>query len=580
MPPGDEEGELRLGSSERTQSAGDALRALARASRSYLIYDAGNQAVRGFIEDVRVRFQRYFERFGDMDLVVRPYELVLDGEAVYHERDRERSLSLRLFRDGVRKLTMAHDTDWGELARLLEILSIRFVGVRLNEDDIVTLLWKAGFVHIRIDAVEGFVPDDADDDLAAASQGVGARSAERLFGRESARVGDVASTRVPHDFDLPAPRLPGPVALRYQTLPEAMLESLRAEADSTQLPEATLRLVGELLEVVSVPTDPLDFAEIEGLVREVRDFLLAEDRLDTLLGLYDLLAAFRPHCPAEAPAVDVLLAGFVDGTAVRKVVRSISKDMSEPPERLQVILTRVPGDVLALLFDLLETERDEHTRAMLRHLITQHLPDRTFSVMQRLRRSPGPVAADLLRVLATAVPEAATEVITSLLQSGDTEVQHEFLRLSLDMAGTATLRALLAMMLNASAADVRTHALDIIVARGERGAFGTVHRFAETRADAGDTPPELAAIGRALARLDPDRAHALFLEWARPKGFFNKLFHLRPLVHRGHIAVAGLGALGHPEALAVVREVLARGDVELREAARAALATHAEGQGP
>lgn len=573
IPPGDDENEVRLGSSDRTQAAGDALRALARTSRSYLIYDAGNQAVRGFIEDVRARFQYYFDTFGDMELQVRPYELMLDGEAVYLERDRERSLSLKLFRDGVRKLSLARATDWGELARLLEILSIRFVGVRLNEDDVVTLLWKAGFVNIRIESVVGFVPEDEEEDDRGAPGGPtqGGMAADRLFGSESTRVGDVASSRVPHDFDLPAPVLPRPTGLSYQPLPEDALEALRAEADSTRLPEVTLQLVNELLLVVANPTDPMVFEEIDNMVREVRDFLLAEDRLDMLLGLFDNLASYRAHRPADADAVTALLQGFVDPVAVRRLIRSIPKDATEPPERLHAILSRVPGDVLAIFFDLLETERDEHSRAMLRHLIAGHLPARTLAVITRFRASPGPVAADLLRVLVVAAPEAATEVIGAM-QGSDSEVQHEFLRLAVDMPGTASLRALLSLLLHAPSLDVRTHTLDVMARRGERGAFGMLQRFAETRADGGAQPDELAAAGRALARLDPSRALPLFVEWAQPKGFFNKLLHLRPLVLRGRIAVAGLGALGSAEAQATLQEVVSRGEVELREVAREALA--------
>jgi hypothetical protein len=469
--PGAEEGEVRLGSSERTRLAGDAMRSLARASRSYLIYDAGNAAVRGFIEEVRTGFERYFNAHGDMELTVRPYELMLDGEAVYLERDRERSLSLKLFRDGVRKLTLTRSTDWGELTRLLEILSIRFVGVRLNEDDAVTLLWKAGFANIRIEAVEGFVPDD--DDEVQGGSGAGARSAEKLFGRDSSRVGDVASTRVPDDFDLPAPRLPAAVPVHYKPLSDWDLESLRGEVDSPRLPEATLALVRELLDVVVEPTDPLAFEEVEGVTREVRDFLLAEDRLDMLLNLFDELTRFRARAPADVARVDALLAGFVDATAVRKLIRSVSKDAAEPPERLQQILGRVPGDVLKLFFDLLEVERDDHSRRVIRHLITQQLPARTLAVVERFRASSGPVAADLLRVLAVAVPDAATQILTTLMQGTDTEVQHEFLRLSADLSASANLRALLAMMLQAPAKDVREHALEVIAARGERGAFPT-----------------------------------------------------------------------------------------------------------
>jgi hypothetical protein len=332
--------------------------------------------------------------------------------------------------------------------------------------------------------------------------------------------------------------------------------------------------------VVVEPTDPMTFEEVEGVTREVRDFLLAEDRLDMLLNLFDELTRFRARAPADVERVDALLAGFVDSNAVRKLIRSVSKDGAEPPERLQQILGRVPGDVLKLFFDLLEGERDDHSRRVLRHLITQQLPARTLAVVERFKASSGPVAADLLRVLAVAVPDAATQILTTLMQGSDTEVQHEFLRLSSDLTASANLRALLAMMLQAPARDVREHALDVIVARGERGAFPTLQRFAENRADGGAPPDELAAAGRAMARLDPERAFEIFKEWAQPKGFFNKLFNLRPLILRGHVGVWGLSVLATPEATAILQQVYTKGEVELRDAARDAIAAAKAGRAP
>lgn len=575
LPGGDEEGEARLGSSERTRLAGDGIRALAKASRSYLIYDPGNAAVRGFIEDVRATFERFFNAHGDMELTVRPFELMLDNEAVYLERDRERSLALKLFRDGVRKLILTRDTDWGELTRLLEILSIRFVGVRMNEDDITTLLWKAGFAHIRVEAVEGFVPDDNDDDVQVGAVGgvtQARQSAERIFSTSSARVGDVASMRVPDDFDLPMPRLPPPVRLQYLRLNDVALEDLRAETDSTQLPEATLHVVRELMEVAASPTDPLTFEETEHFVREVRDFLLAEDRMDALLVLYDDLARFRERAPAERERIDVLLSGFVDPAAVRRLIRSVPKDLAEPPERLMQLLSRVPGDVLKMFFELLESERDDHSRKIVRYLIAQRLPDRARDVVERFRASPGPVAADLLRVLTNAVPDAATQLVTQLMAGSDTEVQHEFLRLSSDMPPSSHLRGLLTMMLNATSLDVREHALETIAARGEKGAFPTLQRHAEARADAGASSNEMAAVGRAMARVDGARAFEVFKEWVEPKGFFKKLFNAKPLVARGHAALWGLSLLGTAEAAAIVQQVYTKGEAELREAARETIA--------
>ncbi len=524
--------------------------------------------MRGFIDEVRSTFERYFASHGDMELTVRPFELMLDGEAVYLERDRERSLALRLFRDGVRKLALERATDWGELTRLLEILSIRFVGVRMNEDDVVTLLWKAGFVHIRIEAVEGFVPDEDDPEMSES----GRQSIDRIFGKNASRVGDVASIRVPDDFDLPMPRLPPAVRVQYIPLDEGHLDDLRAESDSTRLPEATLALVQELLAVAATPTDPLSFEETEHFVREVRDFLLAEDRIDTLVPLYDDLCRFRDRSPADGERADALLAGFFDAAAVRRLVRSVPKDLFEAPDSLQQLFSRVPGDVLSIFFNLLESERDDHSRRILRDLIARRLPERTDAVVSRFRASSGPVAADLLRVLANAVPDAASQILTSLMSGSDTEVQHEFLRLSADMAPSAHLRGLLTMLLSASDRDVREHALDTIAARGEKGAFATLQRHAEARAEAGAPAVDMGAIGRAMARVDPERALELFREWAQPKGFFNKLFNLRPLILRGHLAVRGLAVLATPEAMTILQHVYTRGEVELREAARETMA--------
>ena len=571
-PPlrGDDEGELAQGSTDRARAAGDALRSLARASRSYLIYDPANAAVRSFIEEVRAAFDRFFTQHGDLELAVRPFELLLDGEAVYVERDRERSLALKLFRDGVRRLTLTRDTDWTEITRLLEILSIRFVGVRLDEDDVVTLLWKAGFAHIRIEAVEGFVPDDEDTDTGPLG---GARlSAEQIFGNQSTRIGDVASMRVPDDFDLPLPRLPAPVPVRFQPLDAEELHALQVESESMNLPEAALGLVHLLLDVALSPDDALDLASLEHMLREVRDFLLAEDRIEALLELYDALSRAADHSPDAKSTLANVLAGFVDLAAVRRIIRSVPKDAAEPPERLQHLLTRVPGDALAMLFELLDTERDDHTRRIVRQLIAQRLPLRTHAVVARFRTSAGPVAADLLRVLAHAVPEVAAQLVTSLMADSNTEVQHEFLRLSADMAPTAQLRALLTLMLDAAALDVRTHCLDTIAARGERGAFPTVLRHAESRAEAGASAAEMAAVGRALARIDATRAIEQFREWAAPRGLLGKLLNLRPQQLRAHAAVWGLAEIGTPEAHELLGLLHLRGDQELRDAARDAAA--------
>ena len=116
--------------------------------------------MRTLIGDYRDKLEKVLADFGPLVLEVHPFELLLGREVVYVEADRERSLAFRLFRDGVRRMAFQPGATWEELLRLLQILSIRYTGVRQQEDDLVTLLRKAAFEHLSIDAIEGFVPEE------------------------------------------------------------------------------------------------------------------------------------------------------------------------------------------------------------------------------------------------------------------------------------------------------------------------------------------------------------------------------------------------------------------------------------
>ena len=135
--------ERRVVGSPHAFAANAALLALTRSARSFTLYDPSNKVVRTLIGDYRDKLRKVLEAFGSLVLEVHPFELVLGREVVYLERDRERSLSFRLFRDGVRRIGFEPGMTWEEMLRLLQILSIRYTGVRQQEDDLVTLLRKA-----------------------------------------------------------------------------------------------------------------------------------------------------------------------------------------------------------------------------------------------------------------------------------------------------------------------------------------------------------------------------------------------------------------------------------------------------
>src|SRR3954449_7370824 len=127
--------EVAIGGTPAGRAANAALRAFSKAARAFTLYDPQNEAVRRFLEEYREAMNAFLTAHGALDLEVRSFELALRGEVVHAEKDREKSLAYRLYRDGIRRLTIQPGTTWDELLKLLEVLSVRFIGVRQQEED-------------------------------------------------------------------------------------------------------------------------------------------------------------------------------------------------------------------------------------------------------------------------------------------------------------------------------------------------------------------------------------------------------------------------------------------------------------
>src|SRR5574340_316756 len=279
--------ERRLVGSPHATAANAAVLALTRAARSFTLYDPANKVVRTLIADYRQKLERVLADHGPLGLEVHPFELLLGPEVVYVEQDRERSLSFRLFRDGVRRISFEPGATWEELLRLLQILSIRFTGVRQQEDDLVTLLRKAEFAHLSVAAIEGFVPEEE-----AAESSV-----------EESR-GTTARYEPPAEWDLPLPEFGEKVPLRYRPVPDDFLERLRAEESEATLPRAAVRAVAELLQAHG-HADP---GPVLAFAMEVREYLLLEGHADLVLKLARGVA----HALSKAEAAQDFLAAFLD----------------------------------------------------------------------------------------------------------------------------------------------------------------------------------------------------------------------------------------------------------------------------
>ncbi|MGD9333560.1 MAG: hypothetical protein PVJ50_01105 [Desulfobacterales bacterium] len=504
--------EEEVGTTEAGRQASAALIALGRAARSFLLYEPYNKAIRGFLEDMRKKMNLFLDEYGEMVLEIRPWEMVLGSEVVYINRDRERSLSFRLFRDGVRKVTIAQDVEWEELTKFLGIISVRYTGIRQQEDDIVVLLWKAGFQHITVESVEGFVPEDDDVEVDAA-----------VFDDEettdSARAIHSAG---PEGFDVPWPEYNKRTALNWAEIDPERLKKLAEEDSSLVLPIQCVRVLKEILETAISPVEPMSLEEVVPIVHEIRDFLLSEGLLSSLLEVMRLIRNLPFHQKDEEHKVE-LLEAFSDSRALTRVIRSVSAGMQEVPPELIELVEMMPGDHVSLLLEILNNERTKTARWVTRNLLVRVGNDQLDYLVDAVYQVEAPVAVDLLQVVADIDLEMGVRVALVIGAQADTELQ--IVALSIMERGPYSERVgqKLIEMLEAGSFGVRMRALKLLTAQKESSAFNAVTQILERNADKKIDRREVEALGLAMLAARKDRAFDQFAQWVQPRKFLQRM---------------------------------------------------------
>jgi hypothetical protein len=541
--------EQDLGGSPGGSAANAALKGLSRAARSFLIYEPHNAAIRTFLENYRKAIETALG-FGPMELDIRPFEMVRQGEVVYLERDRSRSLAFRLFRDGVRKLTFLPEVPWEQLLKILEILSIRYTGVRQQEDDIVTLLWKAGFSHIQISAVEGFVPDEDEGERAESEA---AAEASQQTEREGMKI------EIPGDWDFPRPAPLDPKPIKYIALPADYFPKLHET--SADLPRLCLRLIDQLLDIANDVTDPTTLDEVIPTIEEIRDFFLADGQLQFLRQLIDSLQKVPEEIRAK------YMAGFASEQSLKKILHTIPKGVEEAPPELVALLESLPGDHVGHLVAVLSIEKGETQRRVLRRLLVRFCGKNPKVLVEGVRSAESGLARELLKVIEEAAPQLVVEAAMIAVDRGELELRLEAHRILDSNPGPGCMDAIRRLM-SASEQELRMRAIQSLSRHHDTGAFPMMLDRLQTK---GVSEPEADALGVAMAQLNPTRARVTFEKWITPSGMFQRWVMLPGQHILWWGAVSGLTQLPGNEIEPLIKGILEKVDADLRQHAVASL---------
>ncbi len=542
----------RLVGSPPAVAAHDALVALTKAARSFTLYDPANKVVRKLIGEYREKTRHFLDTFGGLALDVQPFELRLGEEVVYKDGDRERSLAFRLFRDGVRRVEFGPTTSWEELVRLLQILSIRYTAVRQQEDDLVTLLRKAGFVHVRVVAIEGFLPEEEQDEAVVLAGPHGGGHERR---------------EPPGQWDLPLPPLKEAAPLRYRAVSEELLERVRSEeVTETAAPEA----VRVSLELLGLAAGTGDVQPETRFALEAREFLIVEGRTDLAV---ELVRAARPVLATAPGAADSFVSTFLDEETLAAVVRALPADTPGLTAPLAEVLQEAPAEVVGRLVDLLIAEGSGPHAALLRRMVVHSRGLSANIVVDRMNDAEGPAKVALLQLLAEIAPPAALQAAVEATTSDEPGIQLEALKQLQSAEVTPEIARALRHLVESPRERVRLSALPVMAERGGSRVTPTLVAHAEKGRDSLSTA-EAEATGRALALSSPRAALDTFQGWLQLKsgGLLGRKETLTAPPGLQRVALAGLEGIGGEEADALLELLAEKGEKEVAAEAEALIA--------
>lgn len=550
---------------------GDWVDALVRCIEALRVPARDDPALHKVRADLDSMTQSCLEQVGDLRIIVEESSLSFEGQCVYHSSAREGSLSLALFRDGVREVALHRGLEREELWDFVNVMKWATDRREKGPDDVVTLLWEKSLRHIEVVCVSPEEPED--------HEGGGAETGGIPWpaGHDTNSDAEGEGEDRSDDWSLPI------------ETESAWTEDVASEFEFGEIEAANVRMLAvieqavsprdEVLEILSAilgaEVEPAPYLETASTMGSLVEQAVLEGDLPLANQLMDRLRQISGAKPVASGAFLAATDQVFRDIGRHDFVSRLGPVLTAHPEidlgALTSFLARLGPSSAPGICDLLSEINEMKTRRALCEALAISCKNDVDILIARLSDSRWFVVRNILYILGRIAHQGVERALGSALCHNDVRVRSEAVR-ALTGINTATSRAYLNSALRDPDKIVRILVAQLIAKRGDERAARIIWTVIESPEFATREADERTAFFEALGHTGSDtlvpRLEQLLISGAKPRS---------GAPEGAKDAALALAWLGTPAALAVLARELESKRPTVRDAVARALETVRKG---
>ena len=536
------------------------VRQVDKCLRAITLYSPSHPMYLQAVEDLQSGFEPIWAEFGSLTLQVRDDGFVWESNLVLAEDHTPDSISWRLFKEGIRSITLTRGVEDEEIVRLLDVIHRSRSLADDAEDDLLTLLWGEYFEHIRYRVVDLGTDDVAEIEGPASSDPP--TSPEETQQQVEEEVAELKRPEVLADFD--------DFDASLYFLDDHEIDQLKDDIAAEYTQNICVNALSMFLDVLELHPDRDVREETCGVLEELFLHLLRVGDFGSVAYLIRELRVLLERVSDLEPEHRETLGGFArrlsDPEVITQLLQTLDDaDVRPTPEELGGLFEELkPEALLAVLRGILQLD-NEAAKAL-------------------LRRAVGHQATRFPRVIKEALTSADREIVLVGLRCVEQcklpSVHAELRRLS-QHEDTAVRRALVAALAELGTSEALREIEELLHDRDHDIRIAAVRALSTCGDASSRSLVESIVLGRAIRDTDRSEKRAFFEAYGTLFGE-SATAGLRPLLHGGlfrrrsdsvtRACVARvLGRVGGPAAKAMLEKALKDNDFSVRNAAERGL---------